>query len=136
MGWVLINAVTVHVGPGTATGRQSGKDLSHSSGLPCIASPSSWRHAPRHLLSYSFESYVAGGRSSPRGRPSHDREDHDVARMERIYDTLQRIQSLWKELELTKPNTKEYDALFNQIRALSDEYVALIDVPKKPTQSK
>ena len=56
--------------------------------------------------------------------------------MERIYDTLNRIQSLWKELELTKPNTREYDALLNRIRALSDEYVALIDVPKKPTKSK
>ena len=56
--------------------------------------------------------------------------------MERIYDTLNRIQSLWKELELTKPNTREYDALLNRIRALSDEYMALIDVPKKPTKSK
>ena len=77
---------------------------------------------------------MTGGRSSPRGRPSHDREDHDGARMERIYDTLQRIQSLWKELELTKPNTKEYDALFNQIRALSDEYHVLIDAPKNPSK--
>ena len=58
------------------------------------------------------------------------------AQMERIYDTLQRIQSLWKELELTKPNTSEYDALLNRIRALSDEYMTLIDVPKKPTKSK
>jgi hypothetical protein len=56
--------------------------------------------------------------------------------MERIYDILQRIQSLWKELELTKPNTSEYDARLNQIRVLSDEYVALIDVPKKPTEPK
>jgi serine/threonine-protein kinase RIO1 len=56
--------------------------------------------------------------------------------MERIYDILQRIQSLWKELELTRPDTSEYNALLNQIRVLSDEYVALIDVPKKPTESK
>jgi hypothetical protein len=56
--------------------------------------------------------------------------------MERIYDILQRIQSLWKELELIKPNTTEYDALLHQIRVLSDEYVALIDVPKKRTESK
>ena len=56
--------------------------------------------------------------------------------MERIYDVLRHIKSLWKELELTKPNTSEYDALLNQIRVLSDEYVALIDVPKKPTESK
>jgi len=56
--------------------------------------------------------------------------------MERIYDTLQRIQSLWKELERTKPDTSEYVALMNQIRALSDEYRALIDAPKKPRESK
>jgi hypothetical protein len=56
--------------------------------------------------------------------------------MERIYDTLQRIQSLWKELEQTKPGTSEYVALMNQIRALSDEYSALIDAPKKPRDSK
>jgi hypothetical protein len=56
--------------------------------------------------------------------------------MERIYDRLERIKSLWKELELTKPDTSEYDALLNQIRALSDEYRALIDAPKKPRESK
>jgi len=50
--------------------------------------------------------------------------------VERIYDILQRIQSLWKELEVTKLNSSEYVALLNQIRVLSDEYVALIDVPK------
>jgi hypothetical protein len=56
--------------------------------------------------------------------------------MERIYDTLQRIQSLWKELERTKPDSSEYVALMNQIRALSDDYRALIDAPKKPRESK
>jgi hypothetical protein len=56
--------------------------------------------------------------------------------MERIYDTLQRIQSLWKELERTKPDSGEYVALMNQIRALSDDYRALIDAPKKPRESK
>jgi hypothetical protein len=56
--------------------------------------------------------------------------------MERIYDTLQRIQSLWKELERTKPDGSEYVALMNQIRALSDDYRALIDAPKKPRESK
>jgi hypothetical protein len=56
--------------------------------------------------------------------------------MERIYDTLQRIQSLWKELEVTKQNTDEYVALMNQIRALSNEYMALVDIPKKPRESK
>jgi hypothetical protein len=66
---------------------------------------------------------------------SQNAED-DGAQMERIYDTLNRIQSLWKDLELTKPNTSEYDAILNQIRVLSDEYRALIDVPKKPTESK
>jgi hypothetical protein len=43
---------------------------------------------------------------------------------------------LWKELERTKPDTSEYVALMNQIRALSDEYRALIDAPKKPRESK
>jgi hypothetical protein len=52
--------------------------------------------------------------------------------MERIYDRLQRILQLWKKLELTKPNTSEYVAIINQIRVLSDEYMALIDAPKKP----
>jgi len=56
--------------------------------------------------------------------------------MERIYDILQRIQSLWKELEQTKPDSSEHVALMKQIRALSDEYRALIDVPKKPRESK
>ncbi len=77
---------------------------------------------------------MAGGRSSPRGHPSHDSEDHDGARMERIYDILQRITSLWKELELTKPGSSEYVALLNQIRVLSGEYEALIDAPKKPSK--
>jgi hypothetical protein len=56
--------------------------------------------------------------------------------MERIYDTLRRIQSLWKELERTKADTSEHAALMNQIRALSEEYRALIDAPKKPTEPK
>jgi len=56
--------------------------------------------------------------------------------MERIYDILERIQSLWKELEVTKPNSSDYVAVLNQIRVLSDEYVALIDVPKRPTEPK
>jgi hypothetical protein len=54
--------------------------------------------------------------------------------MERIFDILERIQSLWKKLKLTQPNTSEYDALLNQIRVLSKEYTALIDAPKKPTE--
>jgi hypothetical protein len=45
----------------------------------------------------------------------------DGARMERIYDILQRITSLWKELELTKPESSEYVALLNRIRVLSPE---------------
>ncbi len=56
--------------------------------------------------------------------------------MERIYEALEHIKSLWKELEQTKPDSSEYDALLNQIRALSNEYRALIDVPKKPIESK
>jgi hypothetical protein len=55
--------------------------------------------------------------------------------MERIYDRLERIRQLWKQLELTKPNTGEYVELMNQIRVLSEEYRALIDAPKKPKES-
>jgi hypothetical protein len=56
--------------------------------------------------------------------------------MERVFDTLQRIQSLWKELERTKPDSSEYVVLMNQIRALSNDYKTLIDAPKKPRESK
>jgi hypothetical protein len=58
------------------------------------------------------------------------------AKMERIYDSLQRITQLWKKLELTKADTSEYDAIMDQIRVLSEEYKALIDAPKKPTEAK
>jgi hypothetical protein len=56
--------------------------------------------------------------------------------MERIYDRLEHIRQLWKKLELTKPDTTEHAALMGQIRVLSDEYMALIDAPKKPLKSK
>jgi hypothetical protein len=56
--------------------------------------------------------------------------------MERIYDILQRITSLWKALELTKPGSSEYDAIMEQIHVLSEEYTALIDAPKNPVKSK
>lgn len=56
--------------------------------------------------------------------------------MERIFDSLQRITELWKKLALTKPNTGEYAALMDQIRVLSEEYRALIEVPKNPPKSK
>lgn len=56
--------------------------------------------------------------------------------MERIYDLLERIRQLWRKLEVTKPNTSEYAAIMNKIRVLSEEYRALIDAPKKPTESK
>ena len=61
---------------------------------------------------------------------------HRGGEMERVYDTLQRIQSLWKELERTKPDTTEYAALMKQIRVLSDECNKLIDAPKKSRESK
>lgn len=56
--------------------------------------------------------------------------------MERVYDKLERIIQLWKQLEQTKPNTSEYVALMNQIRVLSEEYRALIETPKKPKESR
>jgi hypothetical protein len=51
--------------------------------------------------------------------------------MERIFDVLERIQQLWNTLERTNPNTSEYEEIMTKIRALSDEYQALIDAPKK-----
>jgi hypothetical protein len=56
--------------------------------------------------------------------------------MERIFDVLERIQQLWNTLERTNPNTSEYEEIMTKIRALSDEYQALIDAPKKPKGSK
>ena len=64
------------------------------------------------------------------------RSPENGAAMERIYDILERILQLWKKLELVKPGTREYLALMNQIRVLSEEYSALIEVPKKPRESK
>jgi hypothetical protein len=61
--------------------------------------------------------------------------DYDGAKMERIYDSLQRITQLWKKLALTKPDTDEYAALMDEIRILSEEYRALIEVPKNPVKS-
>ena len=56
--------------------------------------------------------------------------------MERVFDRLERIQQLWKELERTPPNTSEYVTLMKKIRALSEEYKSLIDAPKKPRKIK
>jgi hypothetical protein len=56
--------------------------------------------------------------------------------MDRVFDVLQRIRQLWDELEQTKPNTAEYEALMERIRVLSAQYQALIDAPKKPRESK
>ena len=56
--------------------------------------------------------------------------------MDRVFETLQRIQQMWKELERMGPKTPEYEALIVKIRVLSAEYLALIDTPKKPRESK
>jgi hypothetical protein len=60
--------------------------------------------------------------------------------MDRVFDTLQRIRQLWKELERTRPDTAEYKALMEKIRVRSAGYQALIeeltDAPKKPRESK
>src|ERR1700693_3489471 len=58
------------------------------------------------------------------------------AGMERVFDILQRIQQLWKELEQTKQKTREYEALMEKSRILSSEYLVLIDTPKNPRNSK
>jgi hypothetical protein len=50
--------------------------------------------------------------------------------MDRVFDILERIRTLWEQLEGLEPKTKEYDALIAQIRTLSDEYLALIDAPE------
>jgi len=56
--------------------------------------------------------------------------------MERLYESLRRITELWKKLELTKPNTSEYEALMDKIHILTEEYWALIDARKNPERSK
>jgi len=55
--------------------------------------------------------------------------------MERIFDRLERILQLWKKLKQTKPNTSEYVALMNQIRALSEECGAYTDAFNDPNES-
>jgi hypothetical protein len=75
-------------------------------------------------------------RGAPANLETGEGEDYGGAKMERIYDSLRRIRSLWKKLELTKPNTSEHDALMDQIHVLSEEYKALIDAPKNPQKSK
>ena len=56
--------------------------------------------------------------------------------MDEILDKLQRIRQLWKKQERIKIGTAEHEAVMEQIRALSAEYQALIDTPKKPRKSK
>jgi hypothetical protein len=56
--------------------------------------------------------------------------------MDEILDKLRRIRQLWKKQERLKIGTPEHEALMQQIRALSAEYQALIDTPKKPRKSK
>jgi hypothetical protein len=59
------------------------------------------------------------------------RSERTEAKMDGISDQLQRASKLFcKEMELSKPDTCEYAALLNQIRALSDKHRALIDIPK------
>jgi hypothetical protein len=56
--------------------------------------------------------------------------------MDRVFDVLERIRALWKQLGELRPGTHEYEALMDRIRARSEEYHALINVPKKPGKSK
>jgi hypothetical protein len=56
--------------------------------------------------------------------------------MDRVFDTLERIRTLWKQVEGLDPKTSEYEALVDQIRTLSDEYMALINAPKRARTSK
>jgi len=73
---------------------------------------------------------------TPANLETGEGEDYHGAKMERIYDSLRRITQLWKKLELTKPNTRRYDAIMDQIRVLSEEYEALIDAPQNTAKSK
>jgi hypothetical protein len=54
--------------------------------------------------------------------------------MERVFEILDRIQELWKQIEGLDPKTSQYQALIKQIRTLSDEYMVLIDAPR-PTRT-
>ena len=45
--------------------------------------------------------------------------------MDEVYDTLERLKLLWRQLEHTKFNTSQYDVLV-KIRAESDAYLALV----------
>lgn len=56
--------------------------------------------------------------------------------MDRIFDILERIRTLWKQIEGLDPKSSQYEALIQQIRTLSDEYIALIDTPKSPRTSR
>jgi len=56
--------------------------------------------------------------------------------MDRVFDILERIRILWTQTEGLDPKTSEYQALIKQIRTLSDEYLALIDVPKTDRKSR
>jgi hypothetical protein len=56
--------------------------------------------------------------------------------MDTASQKLERIHQLWKELERMEPNTSEYEALMEKIRALSAEYQSLMDTPKKRAASK
>jgi len=47
-------------------------------------------------------------------------------------EKLHRIQLRWTELRRTRRGTPKYEELMKKIRALSSEYHALVDPPKKP----
>jgi hypothetical protein len=49
-------------------------------------------------------------------------------------EKLNRIQLLWTDLGRTSLGTPECKALMAKIRALSSEYHALVDQPKKPEE--
>ena len=56
--------------------------------------------------------------------------------MDRVFEILERIRTLWKQIEGLDPKTSEYEALLQQIRTLSDEYMVLIDAPKTARRSR
>jgi hypothetical protein len=59
-----------------------------------------------------------------------------MSKTEVAVDKLKRIQELWLELGRMKMNTPEYEILMEKIRVLSAEYQGLVDVFKKPKESK
>jgi hypothetical protein len=56
--------------------------------------------------------------------------------MDTASEKLEHIHHLWKELERTKPDTSESEALIEKIRVLSGEYRALAKRPEAAAKAR